>query len=127
MQCAGCQIQIEPGTDDTSKCVVSHNCLRTRAVLTLCQNPTQHSNVFSWRTYAFLDNTSLFYSCSFIDAVFADLSDAWGVGQHLEHHSSGLSESDVLFLWLLCAGGKCFDHLQAHQTLDQPAYASMRA
>ena len=23
--------------------------------------------------YAFLDNTSLFYSCSFIDAVFADL------------------------------------------------------
>ena len=57
----------------------------------------------------------------------ASLSDAWGVGQHLEHRSSGLSESDVLFLWLLCAGGKCFDHLQAHQTLDQPAYASMRA
>ena len=34
---------------------------------------SSHSNVFSWRTYAFLDNTSLFYSCSFIDAVFADL------------------------------------------------------
>ena len=58
---------------------------------------------------------------------YTGLSDAWGVGQHLEHRSSGLSESDVLFLWLLCAGGKCFDHLQAHQTLDQPAYASMRA
>ena len=34
---------------------------------------SSHSNVFSWRMYAFLDNTSLFYSCSFIDAVFADL------------------------------------------------------
>ena len=73
-QCPGCQIQIEFGAHDTSKCAVSHNCLRTRAVLTLCQNlHSSHSNVFSWRTYAFLDNTSLFYSCSFIDAVFADL------------------------------------------------------
>ncbi len=35
---------------------------------------SSHSNVFSWRMYAFLDNTSLFSSCSFIDAVFADLS-----------------------------------------------------
>ena len=58
---------------------------------------------------------------------YTGLSDAWGVGQHLEHRSSGLSESDVLFLWLLCAARKCFDHLQAHQTLDQPAYASMRS
>ena len=58
--------------------------------------------------------------------VNASLSDAWGVGQHLEHRSSDLSESDVLFLWLLCAGGKCFDHLQANQTTINP-YASMRA
>ena len=62
-----------------------------------------------------------------VPVAHAGLSDAWGVGQHLEHRSSGLSESDVLFLWLLCAGGKCFDHLQAHHTLDQPTYASMRA
>ena len=62
-----------------------------------------------------------------VPVAHAGLIDAWGVGQHLEHRSSDLSESDVLFLWLLCAEGKCFDHLQAHQTLDQPAYASMRA
>ena len=41
---------VKSRSNDTSKCAVGHNCLRTRAVLTLCQNPTQHSNVFSWRT-----------------------------------------------------------------------------
>ena len=73
-----------------------------------------HGNVI-----LYLDVT--FHSSELCEALglpwgFAYLSDAWGVGQHLEHRSSGLSESDVLFLWLLCAGGKCFDHLQAHQT-----------
>ena len=32
---------VKSRSNDTSKCAVGHNCLRTRAVLTLCQNPTQ--------------------------------------------------------------------------------------
>jgi hypothetical protein len=77
-QCAQCNIQVEYQSADTSKCAVSHNCLRTRAILTLCK--ILHSSYcmycfFLRRMCAFLDNTSLFfsslfYSCSFVDVVF---------------------------------------------------------
>ena len=36
-QCSVCNIQVDPGSVDTSKCAVSHNCLRTCAILTLCK------------------------------------------------------------------------------------------
>ena len=36
-QCPECNIQVEPGSKDTSQCAVSHNYLRTRAILTLCK------------------------------------------------------------------------------------------
>ena len=73
-QCPGCNIQVEPGSADTSQCAVSHNYLRTRAILTLRQIlHSSHCTVFFFYMYAFLDNTSLFYSCSFVDVVFADL------------------------------------------------------
>ena len=72
--CKDCNIQVEPGSKDTSQCAVSHNYLRTRAILTLRQIlHSSHCTVFFFRMYAFLDNTSLFYSCSFVDVVFADL------------------------------------------------------
>jgi hypothetical protein len=46
--CPVCKIRVEPGDDDTSKCAVSNNCLRTRAILTLCQIlHSSHGNVFS--------------------------------------------------------------------------------
>ena len=35
--CKDCNIQVEPGSKDTSQCAVSHNYLRTRAILTLRQ------------------------------------------------------------------------------------------
>ncbi len=73
-QCPECNIQVEPRSADTSKCAVSHNYLRTRAILILCKIlHSSHCTVFFFRMYAFLDNISLFYSCSFVDVVFADL------------------------------------------------------
>ena len=74
-KCKDCNIQVEPGSEDTSQCAVSHNCLSTRAILTLCKIlHSSHCTVFFLRRmYVFLDNTSLFYSCSFVDVVFTDL------------------------------------------------------
>jgi hypothetical protein len=47
-QCSACNIQGEYGSKDTSKCVVSHICLSTRAILTLCQIlHISHCTVFS--------------------------------------------------------------------------------
>ena len=62
-----------------------------------------------------------------VPVAHAGLSDAWGVGQHLEHRSSGLSESDVLFLWLLVQGVSASTTSKPTKPLDQPTYASMRA
>jgi hypothetical protein len=62
-QCPDCNIQVERGSGDTSECAVRHICLRTRAILTICQIlHRSHSNKMSYN--AFLDDTSLFYSCS---------------------------------------------------------------
>jgi hypothetical protein len=73
-QCPQCNIQVEAGSKNISQCAVSHNYLRTRAILTLRQIlHSSHCTVFFFYMYAFLDNTSLFYSCSFVDVVFADL------------------------------------------------------
>ncbi len=47
-QCSECNIQGEYGSKDTSKCAVSHICLSTRAILTLCQIlHISHCTVFS--------------------------------------------------------------------------------
>ena len=47
-QCSVCNIQGEYDSADTSKCAVSHNCLRTRAILTLCKIlHSSHCTVFS--------------------------------------------------------------------------------
>ena len=72
-QCADCNIQVDPGSADTSKCAVSHNCLRTRAILTFCQMKSYIAHTvlfFLRRMYAFLDNTSLFYSSLFNSCSF---------------------------------------------------------
>ena len=47
-QCPQCNIQVDPGSADTSKCAVSHNCLRICAILTLCKILcSSHCTVFS--------------------------------------------------------------------------------
>jgi hypothetical protein len=47
-QCPECNIRVEPGSKDTSQCAVSHNYLRTRAILTLRQIlHSSHCTVFS--------------------------------------------------------------------------------
>ena len=46
-QCPECNIQVERGSKDTSQCAVSHNYLRTRAILTLCKIlHSSHCTVF---------------------------------------------------------------------------------
>ena len=49
-QCRQCNIQVDRGSADTSKCAVSHNCLRIWAVLTLCKIlNSSHCTVFFFR------------------------------------------------------------------------------